>query len=64
MMKAKITTVALCLTSALTLAACSNAATDAKPANGGADAGAFRDQPLVSEIFTADPSAHVFDGKI
>lgn len=64
MMKAKITTVALCLTSAFALAACSNAATDAKPANGGADASAFRDQPLVSEIFTADPSAHVFDGKI
>jgi len=24
----------------------------------------FKDQPLVSEIFTADPSAHIFNGKI
>ena len=24
----------------------------------------FQDQPLVSEIFTADPSAHIFNGKI
>lgn len=24
----------------------------------------YRDQPLVSEIFTADPSAHVFDGRL
>ncbi|MEC7876773.1 MAG: family 43 glycosylhydrolase, partial [Bacteroidota bacterium] len=24
----------------------------------------FKDQPLVSEIYTADPSAHIFNGKI
>jgi hypothetical protein len=29
-----------------------------------APASAFRDQPLVSSIYTADPSAHVFGGKI
>jgi hypothetical protein len=28
------------------------------------DASRFLTQPLVAEIFTADPSAHVFDGKI
>lgn len=32
--------------------------------NGGAPASAFRDQPLVTSIYTADPSAHVFGGKI
>lgn len=64
MMKARITTAALCLTSALALVACSKAANEAQPANGGAPASAFRDQPLVNEIYTADPSAHVFDGKI
>lgn len=31
---------------------------------GPADASRFLTQPLVSEIFTADPSAHVFDGRI
>jgi hypothetical protein len=36
----------------------------AQPGNGGAPASAFRDQPLVSDIYTADPSAHVFGGKI
>ncbi|WP_206243132.1 glycoside hydrolase family 43 protein [Novosphingobium terrae] len=30
----------------------------------GAPASAFRDQPLVSSLYTADPSAHVFGGKI
>lgn len=29
-----------------------------------APAAAFRDQPLVTSIYTADPSAHVFGGKI
>ena len=33
-------------------------------ADAGAPASAFRDQPLVSSIYTADPSAHVFGGKI
>lgn len=33
-------------------------------ANGGAPASAFRDSPLVTQIYTADPSAHVFGGKI
>jgi beta-xylosidase len=33
-------------------------------APGGAPASAFRDQPLVTSIYTADPSAHVFGGKI
>ncbi|KUR79381.1 glycoside hydrolase family 43 protein [Novosphingobium sp. FSW06-99] len=30
----------------------------------GAPPSAFRDQPLVTSIYTADPSAHVFGGKI
>lgn len=34
------------------------------PAPGGAPAEAFRDQPLTTSIYTADPSAHVFGGKI
>jgi len=34
------------------------------PAPGGAPASAFRDQPLVTKIYTADPSAHVFGGRI
>ena len=29
-----------------------------------ADSGRYLSQPLVSEIYTADPSAHVWDGKI
>ena len=28
------------------------------------DASMFKDQPLVDEIFTADPSAHVFNNRI
>jgi beta-xylosidase len=36
----------------------------AGPAPGGAPASAFRDQPLVTGIYTADPSAHVFGGRI
>jgi len=36
---------------------------DAKT-TGGAPASAFRNQPLVRSIYTADPSAHVFNGKI
>src|SRR6188768_1852565 len=43
------------------VAACSPAAKDSKPADG---ASKFISQPLVSEIYTADPSAHVWDGKI
>lgn len=36
----------------------------AQAAPGGAPTGAFRDSPLVTQIYTADPSAHVFGGKI
>ena len=42
-------------------AACSPAAQDATAEGGDAK---FISQPLVSEIYTADPSAHVWDGKI
>jgi beta-xylosidase len=42
-------------------AACSPAAEDAAADAGDAN---FISQPLVSEIYTADPSAHVWDGKI
>ncbi|OYZ42231.1 MAG: alpha-N-arabinofuranosidase, partial [Novosphingobium sp. 16-62-11] len=63
-MKARLLATALCLTTALATAACSKADSEAPVSNGGAPASAFRDQPLVSEIYTADPSAHVFDGKI
>ena len=28
------------------------------------DSSMFKDQPLVDEIFTADPSAHVFNNRI
>src|SRR6478735_12130332 len=42
------------------VAACSPAAE--APANDGA--AKFLSQPLVREIYTADPSAHVWDGKI
>ncbi|MCX7283239.1 MAG: glycoside hydrolase family 43 protein [Novosphingobium sp.] len=68
-MKARSITAALCLTTALALAMATagcTASTGEAPAgnSGGAPASAFRDQPLVSEIYTADPSAHVFGGKI
>jgi hypothetical protein len=43
------------------VAACSSPADDATAAGGDAK---FLSQPLVSEIYTADPSAHVWDGKI
>ena len=43
------------------VAACSPAAEEAA-ADGGD--GKFLSQPLVSEIYTADPSAHVWDGKL
>jgi hypothetical protein len=43
------------------MSACSPATQDSKPAGGDAK---FISQPLVSEIYTADPSAHVWDGKI
>lgn len=33
-------------------------------AQGSAPASAFRDQPLVTSIYTADPSTHVFGGRI
>lgn len=53
------------------LAGCSTAAADdrADPASSATvarapDGRAYRAQPLVSEIFVADPSAHVFDGKL
>ena len=43
------------------LAACSPAAEDAQADDADSK---FLSQPLVSEIYTADPSAHVWDGKI
>lgn len=59
---------------ALALAACSGNSSDGNAADNAAqpaDAQAtaengrrFLAQPLVTEIFTADPSAHVFDGKL
>lgn len=68
-MKARLITAALCLTTAMATAGCTAtggdvASASAAPANGGLPASAFRDQPLVTEIYTADPSAHVFGGKI
>jgi hypothetical protein len=60
-------------TSTLFLGACAKkevptpppVAEEAKPAAPtGADPAQFLTQPLVSEIFTADPSAHVFNGKV
>jgi hypothetical protein len=62
-MKARITTAALCLASVLAIAACTKAGGQRSPATA-ARPPAFRDQPLVSDIYTADPSAHVFGGKI
>ena len=59
-MKAASIMAALCLSGALTV----SAAAASEPAAGGAPASAFRDQPLVSQIYTADPSAHVFGGKV
>jgi hypothetical protein len=49
-----------------TVAASSAAASvaAAAPAPTPADPGQFIGQPLISEIYTADPSAHVFNGKI
>ncbi|MCR5871094.1 MULTISPECIES: glycoside hydrolase family 43 protein [unclassified Sphingomonas] len=53
------------------LAACSTGSADnqAEPAGNAVvakspDGRAYREQPLVTEIFVADPSAHVFNGKI
>lgn len=53
------------------LAGCSTAAADdrAEPTSSAAvarapDGRAYRAQPLVTEIFVADPSAHVFNGKL
>ena len=44
---------------------CAGAATAQAPeASQGADASRFLSQPLVTSIYTADPSAHVFNGKI
>lgn len=42
------------------------AAQESKPATASpaADAGQFASQPLVADIYTADPSAHVFAGKL
>jgi hypothetical protein len=37
---------------------------DATQANAAADPAKFLTQPLVSEIYTADPSAHVFGGRL
>jgi hypothetical protein len=37
---------------------------DATQANAAADPAKFLTQPLVSEIYTADPSAHVFAGRL
>lgn len=53
----------------LTLAGCglnqdSNAASGAAEEARSPDGQRYLAQPLVTEIFTADPSAHVFDGKI
>ena len=61
MTKARLTMAALCLSGALAAAACTQAAA---PTPGNATGATFRDQPLTSEIYTADPSAHVFGGKI
>ncbi len=63
-MKARLITAALCLTTALASASCTANTGEAPANNGGLPASAFRDQPLVTEIYTADPSAHVFGGKI
>lgn len=53
------------------LAACSTGSADnqVEPAGNASvakspDGRAYREQPLVSEIFVADPSAHVFNGKL
>lgn len=46
------------------LAAVAAAPLAAAESNGGAPADAFISQPLVTSIYTADPSAHVFNGKI
>jgi len=59
------------LSMSIVLSACSSQKAEA-PENGAAtnaaavslDGKHFLSQPLVTEIFTADPSAHVFDGKI
>lgn len=52
----------LCASAAFALFASSSAST-AEPAKK-VDPARYLSQPLVSEIYTADPSAHVWDGKI
>lgn len=47
---------------ALALGACTTAATG--PAPRSPEGHLYLSQPLVTEIYTADPSAHVFDGRI
>ena len=42
------------------LSACQSAIAPEKPA----DAPRYRDKPLITHLYTADPSAHVFDGRI
>ena len=55
---------------ALGLLSCNSAGSDnaAEPAKdettAAQDTGKYRNQPLVSHIYTADPSAHVFNGRI
>lgn len=65
-------TAPLALALAMVCASCGPARSDSAPAAAAPAAAAARDtnpkrylsQPLVREIYTADPSAHVFDGKI
>lgn len=49
---------------AIGLAACSQQAAEPAAEAANAEGKTFLAQPLVSEIYTADPSAHVFDGKL
>jgi len=49
----------------LGMTACNNESTDkAEVKNAGNSTPTYAAQPLVSHIYTADPSAHVFDGRI
>ena len=53
------------LAMALLTAGCQQSADNAQaPAANAADASKYLSQPLVKDIYTADPSAHVWDGKI
>ncbi|MXP26257.1 family 43 glycosylhydrolase [Altererythrobacter indicus] len=57
----------LAISASLMLAGCSQGEKASEPAaseTAATDSSKFLSQPLVTEIFTADPSAHVFDGKL